>query len=247
MNRAGKRRNKKIADQGAKKAKLIQASSPIPAKEEQTLTIQQALDLALQHHTAGDLPKAESIYQQILQADPNQPVALHLLGVIAHQLGKNDIAVEFITKALTIKPDYAEAYSNLGLAFHGLGNLDGAVASYNKAIAIKPDYAEAYSNLGISLQALDKFDETVASYKKAIAIKPDYAEVHNNLGIVFSEFGQLDEAVESYNKAIAIKPGFAGAHFNQHSIVIDPMDMAPSIVSRKQLILIHLTNSIGFI
>ena len=61
--------------------------------------IQQALDLALQHHEVGELSKAEAIYQQILQADPNQPVALHLLGVIAHQVGKHDTAVDLIMKA----------------------------------------------------------------------------------------------------------------------------------------------------
>ena len=37
------------------------------AEPQQTLTIQQALDLAVQHHTAGRLPQAENIYQQILQ------------------------------------------------------------------------------------------------------------------------------------------------------------------------------------
>ena len=68
------------------------------------MTIQQALDLALQHHTAGSLPQAESIYQQIIQSDPNQPVALHLQGVIAHQTGNNSTAVDLITKALAIKP-----------------------------------------------------------------------------------------------------------------------------------------------
>ena len=75
------------------------------SEQQQTLTIQQAIDLGVQHHTAGRLPQAETIYQQILQADPNQPVALHLLGVIAHQMGKNDAAVDRITKALTIKPE----------------------------------------------------------------------------------------------------------------------------------------------
>ena len=35
--------------------------------EHQSLTLQEAIDLAIQHHTAGDLPKAEDIYQQILQ------------------------------------------------------------------------------------------------------------------------------------------------------------------------------------
>ena len=54
-------------------------------EQKQTLTIQQAMDLAVQHHNAGDLTKAEGIYKQILQSDPDQHVALHLLGVIAHQ------------------------------------------------------------------------------------------------------------------------------------------------------------------
>ena len=59
----------------------------------------EGFSLALQHHEVGELSKAEGIYQQILQADPNQPVALHLLGVIAHQVGKHDTAVDLIMKA----------------------------------------------------------------------------------------------------------------------------------------------------
>ena len=62
-------------------------------EQQQTLTIQQALDLAVQHHTAGRLSDAESIYQQILRSDPNQPIALHLLGWTAQQMRKNDVAV----------------------------------------------------------------------------------------------------------------------------------------------------------
>ncbi|MCS5659524.1 MAG: tetratricopeptide repeat protein, partial [Dehalococcoidia bacterium] len=64
---------------------------------QQTLALEQALDFAMQHHTAGRLPEAEKIYQQILQTDPNHPDALHLLGVIAHQVGQNNRAVDLIT------------------------------------------------------------------------------------------------------------------------------------------------------
>ena len=75
------------------------------SEQQQTLTIQQAIDLAVQHHNAGRLPEAENIYQQILQSEPNHPTALHLLGVIAHQVGKHETAVDLITKALAIKPE----------------------------------------------------------------------------------------------------------------------------------------------
>ena len=40
-------------------------------EQQQTLAIQQAIDLAVQHHNAGDLTKAEDIYQPILQSDPD--------------------------------------------------------------------------------------------------------------------------------------------------------------------------------
>ena len=190
------------------------APSAGPSRGPQTLTIQHALDLAQQHHTAGRLAQAKSIYQRILQSVPNQPVALHLLGVIAQQGGKNDIAVDLINKALAIKPDYAEAYFALGNALQNLRKLDQAVASYRKAVAVKPDFVEAYIVLGNTLQELGKLDEAVASYRKTLAIAPEFAEVYNNLGNVLQELGKLDEAVASYRRTLAIKPNYAEAHNN---------------------------------
>jgi predicted TPR repeat methyltransferase len=214
MNRDESSLNQELLDEYTKEIKPIQTSSIMTARQQETLNIEQAIDLALKHHQAGDLPKAELIYQQILQADTNQPVALHLLGVIAHQVGKNDIAVDFITKAITVQPDYVEAYSNLGNTLKALGKLNEAVVCYNKAIAIKPDYAEAHSNLGAALQELGEFDGAAASFSKAIAIKPDYAEAYSNLGLALQELGKLDEAIIFYNKALFIKPYYVEAHYN---------------------------------
>ena len=160
------------------------------------------------------MPQAESIYKKILQSNPNQPVALHLLGVIAHQTGKYDTAVDLISKALTIKPDYAEAHCSLGLVLKDHGKLDEAVASYHKALTIKPDYAKAHYDLGNALKDLGKLDEGVASYHKALTIKPDYAKAHSNLGNALKDLGKLDEAVASYHKALTIKPDLAMAHCN---------------------------------
>ena len=212
MSRKGKQGRRKKAGKATENAPPVQSASP--SLKQQAPTIQQSLDFAVQHHTAGRLPEAESIYQQILQADPNQPVALHLLGVIALQVGNHNTAVDLITKALAITPDYVEAHNNLGLAFKELGKLDEAMASYHKALASKPDYAEAHNNLGTVFQDLGRLDEAIASYHKALATKPDYAEVHNNLGTAFQDLGRLDEAVASYHKALAIKPDYVEARHN---------------------------------
>ena len=194
----------------AKGRKRVQSAGPHAGR--QKLGIEQAIDLAVQHHTAGRLPQAKSIYQQILQTDHRQPVALHLLGAIAHQMGKADIAVGLITKALAIKPDYPEAHINLGNALQELGKLDEAVASYHKALAIAPEFAEAHNNLGNALQDLGQLDQAFASYHKALAIAPDYPEAHNNIGTAIQELGRSDEAAASYHKALAIRPDYAEAY-----------------------------------
>ena len=79
MNRAEKRRQKKLAGKAAKKVQSIQvAQSTVQSTQaQQNMAIEQAIELGLQHHNAGDLSKAEGIYQQILQVEANQPVALH--------------------------------------------------------------------------------------------------------------------------------------------------------------------------
>ena len=200
MNRAEKRRQQKLAKKAA-------GRSP----NQQSLANQQHLGLAIQHHNAGRLSEAEGLYQQILHTDPDQPDALHLLGLIANQAGKKDTAVDLIAKALAVKPDYAEAHSNLGNVLKDLGKLEAAVESYHKAIAIKPDYAEAHSNLGLALQQLEKLEAAMESYHKAIAIKPDYAEAHSNLGVALKDSGKLEEAVESFSRALELMPANATA------------------------------------
>lgn len=212
MNRAEKRRKQKLAQKAVKKANHVQPAPPPPPEQPQS--IQQSLETAIQHHTAGRLAEAQSIYQQILQADPNQPEVLHLLGVISLQGGKLETAIDLITKAVTIKPDFAEALSNLGAAHRGHGNLDEAVASYQKAVSCKPDYADAHYNLGNTLKQSGRTDEAIASFRKMIAINPGFAEAHNNLGNALTDVGLLDEAVASFKQALALKPGYAKAHNN---------------------------------
>ncbi len=197
------------------------------------------MDLALQHHAQGRLPEAEGIYQQILQADPNHPAALHLLGVITHQMGNHDTAVDLIARAIAIKPDYAEAHGNLGNVFKTLGRLDEAVDLYRKALAINPDFADAYNNLGAALKDMGKLDEAIASYRNAIAINPDDAGAHFNSGIVFQDLGNPDEAVASYRKSIAIRPDDAVAHNNLGAALLTLGTLDEAVVSYRNAIAIR--------
>ncbi len=178
------------------------------------MDIEKRLDQAVAFHQAGQLSKAERLCQQVLADNPRNADALHLLGVVAYQVGRHEIAVNLITHAIEIDPQQIEAYNNLGIVFKEQKKLEKSIQTYHKAIEINPDHAEAHYNLGNAYQEQGKSEKSIQAYHKAIKIQPDYAEVYNNLGIVFKEQGKLEKSIQAYHKAIEIKPNYAEAYNN---------------------------------
>jgi Flp pilus assembly protein TadD len=80
-------------------------------------TISEALAIAIQHHQAGRLQSAEQIYRQILAKDSTHADAWHLLGFIAHQVGKHELAVRYIQYAIHLAGNQAGFHHNLGDAY----------------------------------------------------------------------------------------------------------------------------------
>lgn len=173
------------------------------------VSLPEALRLAIAHHQAGRLQQAEAIYRQILQIQPTHPDALHLLGVIALQVGQHDVACELIGKALEIFPNSADFLGNLGEALRGAGRLVDAEVAYRRALQVNPNLPSTYNNLGIVLKQLGQTDEAIKSYRQAIALKPDYFQALNNLAITLKELGLNNEAILLYRHALAINPASA--------------------------------------
>jgi len=185
------------------------------------VSLLQALDLALQHFQGGQLRQAEQLYLQILQAAPNQVDALHFLGIIAGQTGRDSLAIDYLTAALRLKPDLAGAHNNLGNVFTGQGNFTEAILSYQRALSLKPSYFEAHCNLGNALRAQGRLVEAVVSLQQALHLRPDHAVAHNNLGIALQALGNLGEAAASYQHAVRLKPDFVDAHINLGAVLKD--------------------------
>jgi tetratricopeptide (TPR) repeat protein/2-polyprenyl-3-methyl-5-hydroxy-6-metoxy-1,4-benzoquinol methylase len=237
MNRAEKRRQQRIANKAARKGQPLPLTAPFPHRK--PLTIQQAIDVAVQHQSVGELTNAKSIYENILQTEPDHPVALHLLGVVALQSGKNDIAVDLIRKALAIKPDYADAHSNLGGALLQMREMDDAVSSYRESLALRPDHAEANYDLGFALQERGDLDDAIASYRRALDIRPDYVEAFYNLGLALQKKGMPDDAIASYREALTLQPGFAEAHNNLGNVLKEQGKLDDAVASYREALTIR--------
>jgi protein O-GlcNAc transferase len=178
------------------------------------VSVATAFQAAREYHRAGRLRQAEERYRQVLQVEPGNADALHYLGVMASQMGKNESSVELMRKSIEADPSNALYYNNLGKVLNEQGKLDEAIASCNKALSLKPDYAMAHNNLGNALREQRNLDQAIASYCQALSFAPDFPEALNNLGVALKEQGKLDEAVASFRKAISVKADYAMAHNN---------------------------------
>jgi tetratricopeptide (TPR) repeat protein len=183
-------------------------------------TIAETIENAVQYHQGGHLQLAEKLYRMVLQNDPDNPVALHSLGVIAHQREKDDTAVELIGKAIANNPQIPQFHNTLGLVLEALGKFEEAVASYQQAVSIKPDYAEAYHNMAIALQSQGRYAAAVEKCKQVVSLKPDYAEAYNTMAFSLEQQERCVEAIENYRQAVRFKPDFAEA-YNHLGVVLN--------------------------
>jgi Tfp pilus assembly protein PilF len=178
------------------------------------MSIPQAYGMAWQYYHTGQWQQAEQLFRQILQADANQVEALHLLGVIAFQTGRINLAVDYLHAAVRLKPDFAEAHNNLGVALQKQGKWADAALAYQQALRMRPDAAELHHDLGIVLQQQGRLAEATVCLEKALHLRQDYVEAHINLGNALQQQGKLAEAVASYQRALQLKPDCPGAHLN---------------------------------
>ncbi|HEY9635381.1 MAG TPA: tetratricopeptide repeat protein [Coleofasciculaceae cyanobacterium] len=178
------------------------------------INISEAIALALNSYQTGNLSQAELLYQQILQQQPNNPEALHWLGVIAHQLGKLKEAIAYYQQTLAVQPNQSEVYYNLGNAFQQQGDLAAAINHYQQALALKPDYTDAYYNLGYALQQQGDLSAAINHYQQALALNPNDAEAHGNLAYVFQQQDQIEAAIAHYQQVIALRPDVPEIYYN---------------------------------
>jgi tetratricopeptide (TPR) repeat protein len=170
-----------------------------PHISERSLT--ERLEAALRLQQGGRLPEAEIALREVLRADPNNVDATHLLGVLAHQAGRHDVAIDWIRRALELAGPQAVMLNNLGEAYRAAEQSAAAVACYHQALQLAPGLAPFHNNLGLALHAQGDFQGALRAFDEAVRLNAGYAKAHRNRGRTFQELGRMSEAMASYDRA----------------------------------------------
>ena len=162
----------------------------------------------------GELDQAETLYRGLLADEPEDAMAHHMLGLIAHQRGDLDAAQRLIARALEAQPDSAHAQQNLGIVQQKLGDAAGAAASYRRALALKGDLVMARVNLAALLQQQGEAVEAIKLLRAGLRHGPERFELHNNLGLALMAAGRPAPAIAALRKAVDLAPRLAVTHRN---------------------------------
>jgi len=185
----------------------------------QEMTIDQAFNKAYHLQQAGELQQAETLYNQILNAQPQFHMAWYQLGLMAVDVGKMDIAAQMIAKASECRPVEMTYHRALTEIYRRLKKLDKALHHGKQATKLGENDADSFYNYGLALADALKFEEAVDAYKKAVTLNPQYGLAYNNLGSAYEQIDDEDAAYDAYAKAIEINPNHSEAQHNLGAIL----------------------------
>ena len=159
-----------------------------------------------------DLEKVIALFP-ILTAEAYHARAIAKFGLKDQQGAINDL-----TKAIELNPNYIAAYRARGIMLKDIRDIDKAIADFNEVIRVSPDYADVYYHLGkIKLKADDK-QGAISDYTQAIILNPSYAIAYYDRGCIKQEIGDNEEAISDFSKVIILNPNYVSAYINRGCI-----------------------------
>jgi tetratricopeptide (TPR) repeat protein len=163
----------------------------------------------LAYQRAGRRGAAAACYRSTLRAAPHCAPALHLLGLLAEQVGQHDRSIQWMRASLAVAPerDDAATLNSLARAYWRQGHFDPARRCYQRLAELLPRSAPMQHRLGTTLEWLGDWDAAADAYRRALALQPASADIHGSLARLACRQGAWDDAVECCRRSLALAPG----------------------------------------
>ena len=202
------------------------------------LTLDEALQKAIEAHKAGQIQEADRLYTAILKAQPKHPDANHNMGVLAVRVGKAQEALPFFKTALGANPNSSQYWLSYIDALIKEKQFDNAKQVLEKAkkqgvAEEKLNALEAQLSFKIQIPNVNsvnppqeqlnsllehyqngRFNDTE---KLALSITQEFPKHQfgwKMLGAVLKQMGKINESLIVSQKSVKLEPQDAEAQNN---------------------------------
>ncbi|KAF7253450.1 Tetratricopeptide repeat protein 13, partial [Varanus komodoensis] len=153
-----------------------------------------------------DYATAHEDFQNSLELNRNQPIAMLYKGLTFFHRGLLQEAIESFKEALKQKADFIDAYKSLGQAYRELGNFEAATENFQKALMLNQNHVQTIQLGGMMLYHHGNLDEALKNFKRCLQLEP-YNEVCQYMkGLSHVATGQFYEGIKAQTKAMLNDP-----------------------------------------
>ena len=115
------------------------------------IPIAEVFTIAARQERSGNLAEADRLLGYVLAVAPKQPDALHMAGIVAFRLGRQEEGLAKIEQAIVLGIDIALYLRNVCEIYRTLNRLDEAVAAAKRAVGLAPHDPLCLHNLAVNL------------------------------------------------------------------------------------------------
>ncbi len=173
---------------------------------ENNVSLQNSLQYAISLQAGGQLEKAEQIYRDVMTHDPQQPVALHYLGILLHQHGRHNEAIEHIRMSCSLQPGNAAWFNDLGNVLYATQQYEEASDAYRASLENDSGDHRVWNNLGSSQLQCHATENAIISFNKSIDLAPEFVPPLIHLGNIYAAAGDTMASASYQCRAFVLPP-----------------------------------------
>lgn len=168
------------------------------------MNIHQSMQMAVKFANGRNFAEAEKILRGILATNNQFHPAIHMLGQLAFQSGRDDIAANLFHQAATIDANNAGYHRDFAETLFFMGHYKDSLVAINRSIQINQNDPKAHFIAGNALMHMGENDQAIKAFKHTVSLDPSHSFAYNNLGSVYEKKDKLKEAKVHYELAMKV-------------------------------------------
>lgn len=157
-------------------------------------------------HRAEKFVSAKQCYCEVLRINPDEPDALHFMGILAHQDGQNEKAIAYLRQAVCAREEFVPALQNLSKLLLFEEYYGEALEVAQRTLDLDENAHQALQALAHAYYKLHQFDNAYEAYKRIDELFPDEVLTVRNVALALSGLRRREEAVAAYRRALELEP-----------------------------------------
>jgi len=180
--------------------------------------------------SSGNPSRAERIYFELLETQPENTEALRALSDLYEEMNRFHDHITCLEKVISIDPDFPGAHFELGLACMNLGQFDRAISLFRKIQAKHPQDHRAKINEAICLRGIGEYEASIrVSLEIETKEKDEMPVIVSNIAHCHAALGHRDQTIKWFDRLADVNPKALEPPVYLSMLYMDQMDIEASV------------------